>query len=678
MITARSDSNRGFQKAKPLTLHISLLLLVFAYAFIGGLAFLKLEAEATEIRKREDVIEKTRCLEKVFLNIKNVNNSAIMSVMTCFDTEIDPRSQWSFVTATLYGFGIVTTLGYNRIAPVTLAGRLFCVLYGLCGIPLTMIIIANIGQFINQFSCQFRKKLGVWIENKKAKKKARMKAKQDAYGFKKDINGNIANEDDSSNKSDDDSDLENQKSKEEDDSISVTALALLIIFLLYVSFGALLLPALNGRIDFLNGIYYNFLCLTAIDFGQLVPQKVHLLPITFIYVCVGLAITTIAIDVGSDYMKRLHYLGRKMKNVATTKIWFGGKQMIVKELLVAVGKKCGVDPTVIASMNLENVVERVIAINEGREPPPDLNDHLNYENGNRCSIDILSLPHMDDDEAEMDIYSEYIGNGCSIDQGLMLLPPAPLPPSAYEELPLLMGSNSGYGMTRKQNSVKSNWSHRLNKRSPLEPKTPSIFDEMSVKELDIDFERKFENAPQRIPSNMNINVIENETISYVPPLQLSKGSETFEPPDDCFNIGPESLKIFKEHLIVLDDSEQTIVVPDYNFAHRGSLPVRVLSNDCFEPRKFKEKKEKYAKDAQKLYETYQEEWKRLERLTVTKLGPRRRSVLDLDHSSSSSPIRVSPKHLHQSKAGSSSAAHSPRSHSPYNRDNKPINDKSLL
>lgn len=30
-----------------------------------------------------------------------------------------------------------------------------------------------------------------------------------------------------------------------------------------------------------------------------------------------------------------------------------------------------------------------------------------------------------------------------------------------------------------------------------------------------------------------------------------------------------------------------------------------------EPRKFKEKKEKYGRDAKRLYETYQEEWERL-------------------------------------------------------------------
>jgi hypothetical protein len=35
-------------------------------------------------------------------------------ILKCFKTEPDHRSQWSLVTATLYGFGIVTTLGEKK------------------------------------------------------------------------------------------------------------------------------------------------------------------------------------------------------------------------------------------------------------------------------------------------------------------------------------------------------------------------------------------------------------------------------------------------------------------------------------------------------------------------------------------------------------------------------------
>jgi hypothetical protein len=56
--------------------------------------------------------------------------------------------------------------------------------------------------------------------------------------------------------------------------------------------------------------------------------RVAFLPITFLYVCIGLAITTIAIDIGSEYMKKLHYIGQKMKHVGITRIWFGGKTWV--------------------------------------------------------------------------------------------------------------------------------------------------------------------------------------------------------------------------------------------------------------------------------------------------------------------------------------------------------------
>uniref|UniRef100_A0A1I7WAU2 Uncharacterized protein n=1 Tax=Heterorhabditis bacteriophora TaxID=37862 RepID=A0A1I7WAU2_HETBA len=59
------------------------------------------------------------------------------------------------------------------------------------------------------------------------------------------------------------------------------------------------------------------------------------------------------------------------------------------------------------------------------------------------------------------------------------------------------------------------------------------------------------------------------------------------------------------------------------------------------PKKFKEKKEMYGRDPRKLFETYQEEWDRLERLSDKSLfffkcfffrhGPRRKSILNLSN-----------------------------------------------
>ncbi|KAI1730302.1 ion channel domain-containing protein [Ditylenchus destructor] len=308
----RLFSTSTVEQVKPFTLHFSLLALVFVYAFIGGVVFNKLEADAVLEQNQRDFQRKLACVTKVIQNssidlleIESPNSMYVDKVVRCFHHEVDVRSKWNYVTATLYGFGIVTTLGYNRIAPVTLAGRLFCVIYGLCGIPCTMIL--------------------------------------ETYRERRRRRASLA------------------KGEEiPESSIEFMSFALLISFVLYVCLGAILLPLLNGELDFFNGIYFNFLCLTAIDFGQLVPARsvcylmlpyfrtfcfrVAFLPITFLYVCFGLAITTIAIDVGSEYMKKLHHFGKKMRNVATTKIWFGGKTWVNLRYLCSKCKLTHISP----------------------------------------------------------------------------------------------------------------------------------------------------------------------------------------------------------------------------------------------------------------------------------------------------------------------------------------------
>jgi hypothetical protein len=45
----------------------------------------------------------------------------------------DERMEWNLKNAVLFGFGILTTLGYGKIEPQTTNGRLFTVIYGFIG-----------------------------------------------------------------------------------------------------------------------------------------------------------------------------------------------------------------------------------------------------------------------------------------------------------------------------------------------------------------------------------------------------------------------------------------------------------------------------------------------------------------------------------------------------------------
>jgi hypothetical protein len=48
-------------------------------------------------------------------------------------------------------------------------------------------------------------------------------------------------------------------------------------------------------------------------------------PLKLLYACIGIAITTVAIEAGSNYLRQLHYFGRKI-NVNNMKIWVGGQR----------------------------------------------------------------------------------------------------------------------------------------------------------------------------------------------------------------------------------------------------------------------------------------------------------------------------------------------------------------
>lgn len=39
------------------------------------------------------------------------SNKTIQKFFNCFLAPVDERSRWSLVTGTLYGFGVITTLG---------------------------------------------------------------------------------------------------------------------------------------------------------------------------------------------------------------------------------------------------------------------------------------------------------------------------------------------------------------------------------------------------------------------------------------------------------------------------------------------------------------------------------------------------------------------------------------
>lgn len=62
---------------------------------------------------------------------------------------INTYVQYAFTVHLLSGVNELSGLsaGYGNVAPKTKSGRVFCILYGLCGIPLCFVWLSQLGSF---------------------------------------------------------------------------------------------------------------------------------------------------------------------------------------------------------------------------------------------------------------------------------------------------------------------------------------------------------------------------------------------------------------------------------------------------------------------------------------------------------------------------------------------------
>lgn len=125
---------------------------IIFYLSIGAAIFQILEepnweAAVEEYKQQKALIlQKYQCLTKQDLDsiIEVVAKAAGQGVSITGENYFN---NWTWQNALIFAATIITTIGYGNVAPKTVGGRVFCILFGLSGIPLCLTWISELGTF---------------------------------------------------------------------------------------------------------------------------------------------------------------------------------------------------------------------------------------------------------------------------------------------------------------------------------------------------------------------------------------------------------------------------------------------------------------------------------------------------------------------------------------------------
>ncbi|TDG98597.1 hypothetical protein EPR50_G00202020 [Perca flavescens] len=125
---------------------------IIFYLSIGAAIFQVLEepnwkqAAMQYNAQKDKILEDYPCLTKDDLDriLEAVSDAAGQGITI---TGSKTFNNWNWPNAVIFAATVITTIGYGNIAPKTSAGRVFCILYGLFGVPLCLTWISELGKF---------------------------------------------------------------------------------------------------------------------------------------------------------------------------------------------------------------------------------------------------------------------------------------------------------------------------------------------------------------------------------------------------------------------------------------------------------------------------------------------------------------------------------------------------
>ncbi|XP_075977013.1 open rectifier K[+] channel 1 [Anticarsia gemmatalis] len=224
-----------------------MLALHIMYLLVGASIFVHIESPLEVKQRQLDREERTEIqnlLYKNYVPSDDVGQDSIIRKLSDYcgkpffnDTTEDnePPYRWDFYHSFFFSYTVVSTIGYGNLAPTTHLGRILMIFYGLFGIPINGILLANLGEY---FGMQL---ISVY---RKYKKRNEKRAHNLGYHFT-----NLG-------------------------MLGQIFLYLVPGFLFFIFLPACIFVVFEGW-DYVASIYYAFVTLTTIGFGDLVAGTVN-------------------------------------------------------------------------------------------------------------------------------------------------------------------------------------------------------------------------------------------------------------------------------------------------------------------------------------------------------------------------------------------------------------------